>query len=183
MLDVRMHLLMNILLVLLMPFLTSCNKETREGKVNLQINDVVMAGNIDELKKIYNDSEHRSYRDIQGYTLLMLAADAGSTECIQYILDAGHSPNERLDDGMSALWIGVSAGYGEVVDILINHGADLNAKGDREAMTPLMVAVSNSDIEMIIKLIGRGADRRLQDKSGNEAKSYTSDLEILKLLQ
>ena len=36
---------------------------------------------------------------------------------------------------------------------------------------------------MIIKLIGRGADKRLQDKSGNEAKSYTSDLEILKLLQ
>jgi uncharacterized protein len=178
-----MPLLRNLLLVLLISLSVACSNDKRGMGVNMQINDIVMAGNIDLLKEAYNDSKHRSYRDNQGYTLLMLAVDAGSVECAQYLLDRQHSPNDRLDNGISALWIAVSAGHEKIAEILINHGADINANGDTDAITPLMVAVSSSDKEMITMLIGRGADKGIKDKHGQSVKSYTSDPEILKLLQ
>jgi uncharacterized protein len=151
--------------------------------MNNDIGKIVMDGDFDRLKPVYDDVLHKSYRDDQGYTLLMLAADSGSLNCATFLLNKGHSPNDTLDNGISPLWIAVSAGYKEMADLLLNSGAKINAKGDNDSMTPLMIAVSNSDFELIKLLIDRGANKSEKDKHGNDAKSYTSDSKILTLLK
>jgi ankyrin repeat protein len=53
----------------------------------------------------------------------------------------------------------------EVIDVLRSGGADINARGLRDGETPVMMAASHCKVELVQKLIERGADTSLDPRA------------------
>jgi uncharacterized protein len=100
-----------------------------------------------------------------------------------WVADHSHYFNEELDDveltGVNQLdWHGdcplhVVARAGRVDDIcvLLDSGADINAKGD-QGMTPLHNAVMNGHVNAICTLRSRGAALSVKDDDGRTALDW-----------
>mgnify|MGYP000096003847 CR=1 FL=1 len=71
------------------------------------------------------------------------------------------------DEGWSALHAAALKGCAEVVKILVDAGADLNAQLKSDGRTPLhFAAVLESRLDAAIELINAGADVTLTDNEG-----------------
>jgi ankyrin repeat protein len=131
----------------------------------------------------YNDQKSKSFRDEQGYTILMLAVDLGLLNVVEYLLNNGHDPNIELDDGITALWIAASAGHNDIAHVLIKNGANVNQRGSVEQISPVFLAIKNSDITMLKTLIENGANLTFKDGSGSSIDQYIVDEEIRDFLK
>ena len=76
----------------------------------------------------------------------------------------GHSINTLIQFICSA----AAFNHGRIVEILLDSGADLEAKDVLE-MTPLLMAVTHGMVEAAKLLLERGADIRATDSSLNSA--------------
>jgi uncharacterized protein len=79
----------------------------------------------------------------QGWTALAKAAYNGETECgyvevIEMLADAGASLDERIFYGITPLMLAAGGGDANVVEWLINHGADVLAANDGGRTARLM---------------------------------------------
>ena len=73
--------------------------------------------------------------DCYGDTPLIIAVYAPSKDCprlVQYLLDAGANPNAIGDGGWTPLHYASENGFVEVANLLIKHGAAVNAKATCE---------------------------------------------------
>ena len=73
-------------------------------------------------------------------TALMLAAQCGHTNIIQYLLDEGADVNKLDERGGSTLMYASSHGHTETVRLLLNYGADVNTQMTADGRTALMHA-------------------------------------------
>ena len=62
-----------------------------------------------------------------GFTALLFAVRAGSTDAVRALLDAGGDVNDTLSDGQSALVVAAANAHWEMMDLLLDRGADPNA--------------------------------------------------------
>ena len=78
--------------------------------------------------------------------------------CIRdrYLLAAGANVNDSGADGSTALAVAALSGQTAVAELLIEHGADLNAAGGGYA--PLHATVLRGDLDLAASLLARGAD-------------------------
>jgi uncharacterized protein len=74
------------------------------------------------------------------------------------LLKAGADPNAKLPSGTTILMTAARTGNPDIVRMLIEHGADVNAKGDQYGETALVWAVSENHPEAAQVLIAHGAD-------------------------
>jgi ankyrin repeat protein len=89
-------------------------------------------------------------------------------------LDAGADPNlgsdEQFEEGTTALMYIASSFFAsnraEVIKLLVDRGADLNAQNDK-GQTALLLALQNTDA--VKASIEAGADLNLRDNNGNSA--------------
>lgn len=79
----------------------------------------------------------------------------GDKVVVELFLIAGKSPNLRVSEE-PILSIAAVKGHEEIVKLLIAKGADVNAK-DKDGWTPLMSAVSISNVEIVKILLNKGA--------------------------
>lgn len=122
-------------------------------------------------------------KDATGTTALMWAAMNGNVETTRLLLEKGSDINavtiesfERVKNGplelgsFTPLLSALPYGPPEVVKMLIDAGANVNA-GDTRGMTPLMLAVSTDrpDPRIIKLLLARGADASIRSKHGETA--------------
>jgi ankyrin repeat protein/tetratricopeptide (TPR) repeat protein len=78
------------------------------------------------------DTEARLY----GMTRLMWAANDRDTACAEALLAGGAKVNAGAPDGSTALHIAVKKGSKEIIALLLEHKADVNAR-DNQGLTPL----------------------------------------------
>ncbi len=136
-----------------------------------------------------------------GCTPLMRAAIAGDTQVAKLLLDKGANPNVLAmgltpflvaagvgtggrGTGLAASTTAGGAGNTALMDALLQHGADINAKVDGtktysmrisrapnafESMSALQVAVQTGRVETVKYLIEKGADKEITDASGRKA--------------
>jgi ankyrin repeat protein len=132
--------------------------------------------------------------------VLVLASSAGRVEIVRMLLQNGANPDDaaRLaqEGGMvwgDTLWkyaanpdstdvrlipgapllAACDGGHIEVVKLLVDKGANLNAK-DQNGQTPLMKTAASGQLDIVKILVERGADLTLTDERGDTALSMAS---------
>ena len=88
---------------------------------------------------------------------LWAAVRAGDLEAMQEAVEKGAEVSARNEYGVSALWIAAGKPKFDVIQFLVRKGADVNARDDIWYQTPLSVATSGGQIEMVKFLIKSGA--------------------------
>ncbi|MDQ6734492.1 MAG: ankyrin repeat domain-containing protein [Nitrospirota bacterium] len=88
---------------------------------------------------------------------LMHAADSGDTSAVSSLLDQAIDPNTQFPIlGSSSLILAASKGHTEMVGLLLDRGAHINAT-DRTGWTPLHAAIYGGHAEVVRLLLERGA--------------------------
>ncbi|PWU05522.1 MAG: hypothetical protein C5B51_14245 [Terriglobia bacterium] len=97
-----------------------------------------------------------------GVTPLALAASIGMVE---KLLAAGANPNLVAANGESPLMAASRSGKLEIVQALLEHGADVNAKENVRGQNALMWAVSQKHADVVRMLLEHGADVHARTRS------------------
>ena len=108
-----------------------------------------------------------------GATPLLFAARVGDAESARLLLAAGADANDSQPDGVSALVLAAHSGNGPVAALLLEHGADPNADGS--GYTALHAAVLRSDLDLVKKLLARGANPNARMTKGTPMRRDTTD--------
>ena len=96
--------------------------------------------------------------DNEGTTCLMLASICGHTETVRYLVGLPDvEVNHGENDCFTALHFAVQEGHRDVVEVLIDAGADIDARTS-EASTPLHYACGDGKLAIVKVLVRAGAD-------------------------
>ena len=82
----------------------------------------------------------------------------GDLAGVQAYLDAGVDINARDENGSTPLHWAALEGHKDIVELLINRGAEVNATSEIGGWTPLHMAASKNHIQVVSFLIKKGAD-------------------------
>lgn len=106
-----------------------------------------------------------NYRQSDGDTPIMLAADSGHLEIVQYLLSKGADPDISRDDGTTPIFMASQKGYDDVVRALLDGKADPNIAS--EGATPLYTAIQNEhdDVVDTLKAVNASGGNCLQCNS------------------
>ncbi|RJP34107.1 MAG: ankyrin repeat domain-containing protein [Phycisphaerales bacterium] len=110
-------------------------------------------------------------RAADGMYALHLAAFFNAADAVRVLLEGGANVNRVADNPMKVRPIhsAVAGGSAAIVEMLIRHGADVNAR-QQEGWTPLQAAAKNGLLEIVDLLLAAGADVGL--KAGNGKTAY-----------
>ncbi|XP_074745425.1 protein phosphatase 1 regulatory subunit 16A [Strix uralensis] len=97
---------------------------------------------------------------------LLEAAARHDAEEVRQFLQSGVSPDLCNEDGLTALHQCCIDDYGDVVTVLLEAGADVNAR-DSELWTPLHAAATCGHLRLVQLLVRRGADLLAVNSDGN----------------
>lgn len=120
-------------------------------------------------------------KDEDSKTPLMVAAVYNRPAIVEALLKAGADieAGSRCDRPRNAIGktpLMYAAGYNpdpEVVGLLVNSGADIEARTKYNGQTPLMFAAKWSPSPMVIEvLLKSGANAKVKDKDGKTALDY-----------
>lgn len=96
------------------------------------------------------------FRFNSGATPLIVAAEAGRLEVVEFLIESGANLNARNDHDYSALHWAAFHGHQGIVDLLLKNEADANIK-DSTGSTPLILAISKGHRLIAADLIFHGA--------------------------
>ena len=147
----------------------------RQGFSEDVMRDIMFLHDYHESKKL-SEAERQvdAIRELErrGITLdkksFLQAVDEGNVEIVDLFVRANFNIHSEDDKGTPALIIALKKGYTIIGRILINAGADINAK-DRIGMTPLLLTCgkfSSGNKEIAEMLINKGANINARDLVG-----------------
>ncbi|KAM7386074.1 hypothetical protein PAMA_008950 [Pampus argenteus] len=138
------------------------------------------AGHVDVVTML---SQHRAkvgHVDSSGRCVLVHAAQQGHLEVLRFLLKradwsctscCGQRGASRSQAVQQALIAAASMGHAEVVELLLNHGADVNVV-DQQGRTALMTAASEGHMTTTQLLLDHGASLDQTDREGLTALSW-----------
>ena len=101
-----------------------------------------------------------------GNSVMLAAVALKDRRILKAALEHGGNPNLVAGDstGRTPIFDAMNEGV-DVVDLLLKHGANINAKDSFES-TPVLTAAKLLNFEMVHHLLEQGADYNLRDKNG-----------------
>lgn len=93
----------------------------------------------------------------------------GDTKAVEYFLDSGYLPGVRDKHGVPLLSLAARARHQGVAELLLDRGADIDARSDDRGFTALMDAAQQGDCGMLELLLARGAETDAASKDGQTA--------------
>jgi len=126
--------------------------------------------------------EHLRNPDIRGRWLqtpllriLMLDAEQrGKLEIGQHLLHCGADVNARDDDDWTPLYMAAKNGRLDFVQMLLEHGAAINAVTTDDGETPLHGASRLGHVDIVRLLLEHGADANISDSGGQTPSDVAS---------
>ncbi len=91
-----------------------------------------------------------------GDTALMFAARVGDLNSAKILVEAGANVNDADAEGVSAMVLAAHSGFGELVEFLLDKGAD--ASSSAAGFTALHEAIMRRDERIVTALLAHGAD-------------------------
>lgn len=158
-------------------------KEIEQGKALLSaVND----GDMKALKKILGKSPSvasLNYVNNGGTTPLIGAAqrfkEKDSLDMVTMLLESagsGINVNFQNKQGMTALHFVAKKGYAEVIDVLLNAGAEFEMKND-EGLTPMELATHKDATKILNRKV---KERRAAEKHASIVSTTTHLVELMK---
>jgi hypothetical protein len=98
----------------------------------------VLANNVVGVKHHISVRSDLGVKDAEGYTALMIAAQAGSEEIVRLLLEAGADIFAKNNKGQNVINVAARAGHGKIVDIIIDH---MLSKNDAKKSDPRLNAM------------------------------------------
>jgi ankyrin repeat protein len=103
------------------------------------------------------------------WTPLVCGVFMGQEETVRFLLEQGANVNHRDGRGGTALHVACKYGRGELVGLLLDHGADLSSTG-LEGLSPLAVAAISNEAAIVDHLLAHGgSDADGRDLFGRSA--------------
>jgi len=123
-------------------------------------------------------------RDEEGVPALMLATLFADAACVELLLESGADPNQADNVGaMPLMWAMPDV---RKARLLIEHGADVNAKSSNLGRTPLLIAAGYpGTVNLLELLLAHGADLHARDGADFTALAMamqSADVEVLRFL-
>ena len=162
---------------------------------------VAEKGYLNRAKKLIERGADVNEKDNNGYQILHYAVLSDNPKMIELLVDHGADVNAKANNGWTVLHSAVLNGNVEaihaktrviftttpvikgegiylkgnleVVQWLVEHGADVNAK-DNDGCTVLHSAVENGNLDVINYLVKHGADINAKDYYGRSILHYTA---------
>lgn len=131
------------------------NTETPSAvKPNMALFNAIRSGSSDALAKaLANGSDAND--SMQGYSALMTATLCGTADQMKMLIDHGARVNDTTATGISAIWLALPDM--DKMNLLLQHGADLNHKIDGFGLLTKLVAIPGT-LHTLQFLMNRGAD-------------------------
>ena len=107
-------------------------------------------------------------RSRNGDTALMLAAYKNKPAVVRALLDKGAEPNQT---GWTALHYAATVGNNEIVQLLLDRSAYIDAESPNQT-TPIMMAARGGHILTVKLLLDEGADATLKNGAGMTAIDF-----------
>jgi ankyrin repeat protein len=116
-------------------------------------------------------------RTDDGFTALhLIGFFSGDERCARLLLDAGADPDALAANGTGLRPINsaAAAGSNEVVALLLERGADVDAT-QRGGFTPLHSAGGSGNGELVEMLVAAGADETRRTEDGRTAAAFADE--------
>jgi uncharacterized protein len=125
---------------------------------------------------IEQDAELVSAYSPDGFTALSLAAFFGHAETVNALLAAGAPVNAASRETMklTPLASALAVERNDIARTLIDHGADVNAKGDND-VTPLHTAAARGNLDSAKLLLQHGAEVDAVTRDGKAPVAYAQE--------
>jgi ankyrin repeat protein len=107
-------------------------------------------------------------RSRNGDTAMMLCAYKGNLAAVRALLDKGAEPNQT---GWTALHYAASVGNNDIVQLLLDRSAYIDAESPNQT-TPIMMAARGGHILTVKLLLDEGADVTLKNGAGMTAIDF-----------
>jgi ankyrin repeat protein/Tfp pilus assembly protein PilF len=117
-------------------------------------------------------------KNIDGVSLLHMAAGHGMAEIAEVLISNGANVNAKMDNGFTPLFVAINVG---VAKVLISAGADINAKNS-VGSTPLFGAARIGMAEIAEVLISNGANVSAKMDEGFTPLFVASNADVAKVL-
>lgn len=129
---------------LLAVFATGCSQQPLSYGT---INEAAAKGDLTDVKRHLKRGSALNAVDNNGNTPMMVAAENGRLEIIQYLAGKGADVDSKNRQGITPLRYAVEGNHLDVVRYLVGKGADVSATGD-DGKTPLWFAIENDYQEL-----------------------------------
>ena len=117
-----------------------------------------------KIKALFENGVDLNYVGNNGYACLHGASISGYTDIVEFALKSNANPNVlSKDSGFTPLHFAAQEGHKEIVQLLIDYKADLNAK-DSFGNSPLWRAGNKKEIGLL--LVKHGADMHQENNYG-----------------
>jgi ankyrin repeat protein len=130
----------------------------------------VQGGHVEAARALIEHGAPTDEQDEDGKTLLVIAAETGRVELVRLLLAHGVAVGDTgtEESRTSALGFASLERHPEVVDELLAHGADVDAR-NRSDVTPLMQGAFGGEPAVVRSLLAAGAAVDLENRDGRTA--------------
>ena len=118
---------------------------------------------------IFAGANVRATTRLGTYTPLYLASQQGHGKLIEALVKAGGDVKAGTPNGTTPLMVAAASGEVDAVRVLIDNGADVNAKDGVRNQTALMYAAASNRPAVIALLASKGADLKATNKTSDLA--------------
>lgn len=152
------------------------NESLQHGKTPLMA--YASAGDEAQVQALIDQGGDIRAVDDDGDGVLSYAMFSGNARVLGMLLKAGADPDAASSSaiggsGQTVLHVLAQRGWDEGVELLLRHGADVNAETD-DGITPLMIAAGAGSDPCVKSLVDAGADVNAVDSDGDSVLYYAA---------